>query len=152
VATGVAAIRARLRALANPKIAAHSKRFFKTGPGEYGEGDRFLGIRVPMLRKLVREHRETPEPVVFLLLQSPLHEERLLALLMMVDRFERETAAGQKRIYDHYIGHIKKYVNNWDLVDSSAREIVGGHRDIPVHQTALLRGCARNLGATSNGR
>ena len=72
-------LRARLQALADPQKAVHAKRFFKTAPGEYGEGDRFLGIRVPEIRKLARTFRDLERSTVPRLLQSPLHEERLLA-------------------------------------------------------------------------
>ena len=123
----VRAIRARLRLLADPRIADASRRFFKTAPGEYGHGDRFLGIRVPTLRKTARELRAAPLDVTFALLRSPLHEERLLALLILVTRYERGTAAEQQRIYEHYLKHVPKHVNNWDLVDSSAPYIVGAH-------------------------
>jgi 3-methyladenine DNA glycosylase AlkD len=123
----VAAIRARLRALASPQIADASRRFFKTSPGEYGHGDRFLGIRVPTLRKLERELRAAPIAVALTLLRSPLHEERLLALLMLVSRYARGTPAERQRIYEQYLKHVPKHVNNWDLVDSSAPYIVGAH-------------------------
>ena len=122
-----AAIRAQLRALADPMIASASRRFFKTGPGEYGHGDRFLGIRVPTLRKLAREYRAVPVAAAFALLRSPLHEERLLALLILVARYARGTGAERQRIYDHYLKHVPKHVNSWDLVDSSAPYIVGAH-------------------------
>jgi len=122
-----AAIRARLRTLADPRVASASQRFFKTAPGEYGHGDRFLGIRVPTLRKLAREFRAAPVAVAFALLPSPLHEERALALLLLVARYARGTEAEQQGIYDEYLKHVPKHVNNWDLVDSSAHYIVGAH-------------------------
>jgi len=122
-----AQIRARLRALADPRIASASQRFFKTAPGEYGHGDRFLGVRVPTLRKLAREFRAAPVAAAFALLRSPLHEERALALLLLVTRYARGTAAEQQRIYEQYLEHVPKHVNNWDLVDSSAHHIVGAH-------------------------
>jgi len=120
-----ATIRARLRSLADPRIASHSQRFFKTGPGDYGHGDRFLGIRVPVLRKVARELRAAPFAAAFALLRSPFHEERLVALLMLVDRYARGTAAEQRQIHEQYLEHVPKHVNNWDLVDSSAHYIVG---------------------------
>jgi 3-methyladenine DNA glycosylase AlkD len=123
----VATVRARLRPLADARIAAASQRFFKLRPGEYGYGDRFLGIRVPTLRKVAREFRAVPLAVAFALLRSPFHEERLLALFMLVDRYARGTAAEQQRIYERYLKHVPKHVNNWDLVDSSAPYIVGAH-------------------------
>lgn len=123
----VAAIRARLRALADPRVAAASQRFFKTRPGEYGHGDRFLGVRVPTLRKVAREFRASPVAVPLALLRSPLHEERLVALFMLVDRYARGAAAERQRVYEQYLRHVPKHVNNWDLVDSSAHLIVGAH-------------------------
>lgn len=124
-ANDVAAIRAQLRALANPAIAAHAVRFFKTGPGEYGEGDRFLGIRVPVLRRVARERRAASVATMFALLRSPLHEERLLALLLLVAAFRRADERGRERIYRGYTRAIRRHVNNWDLVDTSAPDIVG---------------------------
>src|SRR5688572_21868708 len=122
-----AAIRARLRPLANPAIAGAAQRFFKTSPGEYGHGDRFLGIRVPTLRKVAREFRAAPVTVALALLRSPLHEERLLALLILVTRYAGGTEAERQRIYEQYLKHVPKHVNNWYLVDSSAQYIVGAH-------------------------
>ena len=122
-----AAARARLRALADPAIATHSQRFFKTGPGQYGAGDRFLGIRVPVLRKLARELRDLSEPAVLELLRSPFHEERLLALILLTARAERGTLAARRRIYRQYLARVKEHVNSWDLVDVSAPSIVGAY-------------------------
>jgi 3-methyladenine DNA glycosylase AlkD len=122
-----ATIRARLRSLADARVAEHARRFFKTGPGEYGHGDRFLGIRVPSLRKVAREFNAAPASVAFALLRSPLHEERLVALLMLVEHYRRGTPAAQERIYERYLKHVPKHVNNWDLVDSSAPYILGAH-------------------------
>jgi len=122
-----AAIRARLRLLADPRIAGQAQKFFKTRPGDYGHGDRFLGIRVPVLRNVARELRAAPLPAALVLLRSPLHEERLVALFMLVDRYARGTAADKQRIYEQYLKHVPKHVNNWDLVDSSAHLIVGAH-------------------------
>jgi len=120
-------VRARLRALADPAIATHSQRFFKTGPGQYGAGDRFLGIRVPVLRKLARELRDLSEPAVLELLRSPFHEERLLALILLTARAERGTLAARRRIYRQYVARVKEHVNSWDLVDVSAPSIVGAY-------------------------
>ncbi|MCB1122254.1 MAG: DNA alkylation repair protein [Verrucomicrobiae bacterium] len=116
----------RFRAVADPEIAEHSKRFFKTGPGEYAEGDKCLGIRVPVVRRFAREFQDTTLETVFKLLESGYHEERLLALIMMVNRFRRSDDAGQKIIYEHYLANTHR-VNNWDLVDTSAHPIVGGY-------------------------
>ncbi len=113
-----------LRRLANPQIAEHSRRFFKTGPGQYGEGDRFLGIRVPVLREQAKQFMDTPLGEVLRLLQSAYHEERLCALLMLVQKYSQGNAADQKAIYELYLKNTR-YINNWDLVDLSAYLIVG---------------------------
>jgi 3-methyladenine DNA glycosylase AlkD len=120
----VTEVRACLRSLADPSIAEHSQRFFKTGKGEYGEGDRFLGIRVPVIRKHVRKHRALSIDETMLLLKSPFHEERLFAVLMLVHKFAQADEPARKEIYDLYLANSSS-VNNWDLVDSSASQIVG---------------------------
>jgi 3-methyladenine DNA glycosylase AlkD len=122
-----AAVRKRLSGLADASVAESSRRFFKTAAGEYGHGDRFIGIRVPVLRKVAREFRSASIPVALALLRSPLHEERLLALFILVDRYARGAPAERQRIYEQYLKHVRKHVNNWDLVDSSAHLIVGAH-------------------------
>jgi 3-methyladenine DNA glycosylase AlkD len=121
-----ATIRGKLRQLADPGVARSSQRFFKTGPGEYGAGDRFLGIRVPQLRKLVREFQDAPLSTLTALLQSAWHEERLLALMLLVRKYQRGDAAMQARIARLYLARRRR-VNNWDLVDSSAHLILGPH-------------------------
>jgi 3-methyladenine DNA glycosylase AlkD len=110
--------------LADDTIAQHSRRFFKTGKGEYGEGDVFLGIRVPELRKLVRQFRDMSLSDITRLIRSRYHEERLLALLLLVAMFQKASRNGQKKIYNFYLKHTAN-INNWDLVDSSAAQIVG---------------------------
>ncbi len=119
-------IHAALTDLGNPDIAAHSARFFKTGPGEYGEGDRFLGIRVPVLRKKAREFSHTPLMETLRLLRSAFHEERLVALFILVGKFSKAMSDQKKKIYELYLKHTE-YINNWDLVDSSAGHIVGAY-------------------------
>lgn len=118
------AIRKTLRSLADADIAAHARRFFKTGKGAYGAGDRFLGIRVPELRRLIKHCRGIVLPEVVSLLGSAFHEERLFALLLLVDKFKRGNEAEQAAIYHLYLEHTDR-INNWDLVDSSAPYIVG---------------------------
>jgi 3-methyladenine DNA glycosylase AlkD len=114
-----------LRDLADPQIAIHSARFFKTGKGEYGEGDRFLGIRVPQLRKLVPRCRELPLFAVQELLQSLFHEKRLLAALILVDRFKRGTGAEQESIFTLYVRNLGIGINNWDIIDTTCPHIMG---------------------------
>ena len=119
------AIRQEIRQLGDAAIAVHSQRFFKTGKGEYGAGDSFLGIRVPVIRKQVSKHREASLKTIIILLKSPWHEERLFAVLSMADRFKRGDDESRKLIFDAYIEN-RQYVNNWDLVDGSAHIVVGG--------------------------
>jgi 3-methyladenine DNA glycosylase AlkD len=117
-------IRARLRKLGDKERAKNSQWFFKTGPGEYGEGDRFLGIKVPELRKLAKEYQAIPLTETTQLLQSPIHEERLLALLILVRAFANGDERFKETIYHLYLDNTQ-YINNWDLVDLSAVYIVG---------------------------
>ncbi|NOR51833.1 MAG: DNA alkylation repair protein [Gammaproteobacteria bacterium] len=119
-------IQRQLRALADPQIAKHSQCFFKTGKGEYGEGDLFLGVRVPKLRELVKNHKKVTVDEAVELLQSKYHEERLLALLILVERFQQGGEELKKEIYMIYLNNSLQ-INNWDLVDSSADKIVGGY-------------------------
>jgi 3-methyladenine DNA glycosylase AlkD len=116
----------RLKTLGDRRDAIQLQRFFKTGKGEYGEGDRFLGIRVPSLRQCARDYRETGLADTLDLLKCPFHEARLLALLMLVARYARGTNVERKAIYGAYLRHVE-YINNWDLVDCSAEHIVGAH-------------------------
>lgn len=127
----------RLKALASARRAKVSAWFFKTGPGEYGEGDRFLGIAVPALRREARAFHELEVSEIERLLGSPWHEERLLGLLILVRRYERGEGAERERIFRFYLASRAR-VNNWDLVDLSAPSIVGEHlagRSLaPLHQ------------------
>lgn len=120
------AVRRDLRAEADRDDAVNLQRFFKTGPGQYGEGDRFLGVRVPVLRRLARVHQDLPVADVLTLLESKWHEERLLALLLLVSHYRRADVAGKQAIHDAYLANTR-YINNWDLVDSSAEHIIGAH-------------------------
>ena len=113
-----------LRGLADPQIAEHSQRFFKTGKGQYGEGDQFLGMRVPVLREQAKKFKDTPLGEARGLLKSPYHEERLCALLLLVQKFSQGSTADQKAVYELYLKSTC-YINNWDLVDLSAYLIVG---------------------------
>jgi 3-methyladenine DNA glycosylase AlkD len=119
-----AAIRRRLQQHADADRASGLQRFFKTGPGEYGEGDVFIGVRVPALRAICRECRGARLHNVSPLLRSRIHEERLLALLILVEMFERADEKDRRRIYAFYTSNTR-HINNWDLVDSSAPHVVG---------------------------
>ena len=118
--------RARLRALADPEHARTLQGYFRTGPGGYAEGDRFLGIRNPVLRGLARELPALSLEEAEELLRSPFHEERLLALLVLVRAYARGDAARRQRIHELYLA-ATRFVNNWDLVDLSAEHLVGAH-------------------------
>ena len=135
----VTKIRQELRQIANPARAQISRSFFKTGPGQYGAGDQFIGVTVPQIRQLVPQCQPWSLSETNQLLSSAIHEERLLALLILVDAYARSDAAGQKRIYQTYL-RSTQFINSWDLVDSSAAQIVGAYlwtrRKTPLRQLA----------------
>jgi len=114
----------RLQKMGDKEDARFLQGFFKTGIGQYGEGDIFLGIRVPALRKLAKEYKALPLKEVLLLLRSPYHEVRLFALILFVNTFAKSDETIQKKIYNLYVANTR-YINNWDLVDISAPNIVG---------------------------
>jgi 3-methyladenine DNA glycosylase AlkD len=115
-----------LRERAEPGRAEKQAWFFKTEPGGYGERDRFHGVRVPDIRRVASCCRDLPLREVEQLLDAPFHEERLLALFVMVRRYERGDEPTRQTIFDAYLARLDK-VNNWDLVDASAPRIVGAH-------------------------
>ena len=124
--TGIERVRAELRAQANPEKARALQRFFKTGPGEYGEGDVFLGTGMPAVRRLAARHKDLSAKDVQRLLASPYHEERMIALRILVRQYDREDDAARDRIFRLYMKNRRR-INNWDLVDVTARHIVGRH-------------------------
>ncbi len=114
-----------LHSHANPEDALFLQRFFKTGPGEYAEGDIFIGVRVPMTRKIARQFKDLPLDLTVKLLRSSVHEERLLALVILTERMKKkESEADKKEIYKLYLSHTE-WINNWDLVDVTAEHVVG---------------------------
>ena len=117
-----------LQSVASTEKATHLSRFFKTGPGEYGEGDRFLGIPVPLTRNIAKANIDTPLEELQILLHSPWHEARLCALLILVERFKKKKTTDEERcnIYQFYLKNTR-HCNNWDLVDLSCPTIVGGY-------------------------
>lgn len=133
-----------LVSLGDAAIAGHSQRFFKTGKGEYGEGDIFLGIPVPILRKQVRRYRDISLEETLLLLKSAFHEERLFALLVLVDKFSGGDAEDRTAIYEMYLNNTQ-YINNWDLVDSSAPYIVGAYLEKRDKKPILRLAGSENL-------
>lgn len=117
---------AALCASGTPEKAAVLRRFFKTGPGEYGEGDRFFGVPVPAVRTIAKAHADAPFSELEKLLENPFHEARLCALLTLVDRFRRakKDARERRRVFEFYLAHARR-CDNWDLVDLTAPKIVG---------------------------
>jgi len=115
-----------LRELADPAVAKAAARFVKTGKGEYGEDDQFIGVRVPAIRTLAKQYRDISVKAVVPILHSPFHEERLLALIMLVYLFEKGDDTRRREIYKIYLANTR-HINGWDLVDSSAHQIVGGY-------------------------
>jgi 3-methyladenine DNA glycosylase AlkD len=117
-------VKAEIHSLENPSKAKFLQRFFKTGKGEYAEGDIFLGITVPVSRSLAKKFSGLSIDDSFTLLKSKFHEERLIALFIITHHFEKSPIEKKKEIVDKYLAHTK-YINNWDLVDSSAYKILG---------------------------
>ena len=140
-AVTLTSLKREARDLADPAVAAHSKGYFKTAPGQYGEGDAFLGLRVPTLRSLVKRYRTLDYTDAIELLKSGWHEERLLGVLLLVDSYERGDERQKERIHRAYLKNAKR-VNNWDLVDSSAPHIVGAH--LTPKNVALLVDLAKS--------
>jgi 3-methyladenine DNA glycosylase AlkD len=135
------ALKSQIRKAASPERARINKWFFRTAPGEYGAGDRFLGVTVPQLRVFARTYRDLPLRDVEQLLQSPWHEERLLALLILVRRHAGADAGDRRAIHRLYLRNSRR-INNWDLVDSSAPQIVGAH--LAQGDRSILRRLARS--------
>lgn len=119
-------VQRQIRKLANPAQAKLLQRFFKTGPGHYGEGDRFLGLKVPAIRQVARANRELPLTETRRLLRSEYHEDRLAALVILVIQFEKADESERRKIFDLYLANTR-FINNWDLVDVSAPRIVGAY-------------------------
>ncbi len=121
-------LKADLRKFASAEKAKNLARFFKTGPGQYGEGDRFIGVTVPQSHTAAKKYKNLPLEETATLLHSPVHEERLVALLILIEQFkvadQRNDEKTREKIYRLYLDNTA-YINNWDLVDLSASRIVG---------------------------
>ena len=117
-------LKSELDALASPTKAVVLSRFFKTGHGEYGEGDRFLGIVVPEQRKLAKKFVRLNFDDIEMLLETDIHEYRLTALLILTYQFPKASANNREEIFTFYLNHTK-WINNWDLVDVTCRQILG---------------------------
>jgi 3-methyladenine DNA glycosylase AlkD len=137
----VATVRTQLREHIDPEKAVFLPRFFKTGPGEYAEGDKFLSVTVPNIRMVAKQYKDLPLNDVEQLLTSEWHEERLCALFILVAQFQTTNAggptSGKKAIYEFYLTHTK-FINNWDLVDSSAEFIVGPYLENQPEKLQVL--------------
>ncbi len=127
-----AEVHAALAEVADPAAAIHLQRFFKTGRGEYGEGDIFIGVRVPVTRSIAKRFAALPLDEIDALLDSAVHEDRLAALLILNARFDKATRSrtldvdAQAAMVELYLAAVRRgRVNNWDLVDVSAENIIG---------------------------
>lgn len=122
------AVEGALKELIDDNRADAARWFFKTGPGEYGEGDEFIGITVPNQRKVAKQYKDLERSELQKLLDSPIHEHRLTGIFILTSQFERGDERAKKSIYTMYLKNVAKgNVNNWDLVDSSAHKIVGSY-------------------------
>ena len=119
-------LRSILKSQANSEQAKILMRFFKTGTGEYGEGDEFVGIKVPVSRKIAKQFTELSLSEIQELLDSKAHEERLIGLFILVEQYRKADAEKMQAIYEFYLKNAKR-VNNWDLVDLSAEKIMGAY-------------------------
>jgi 3-methyladenine DNA glycosylase AlkD len=119
-------LKSELQRYANAEDAAFLQRFFKTGEGQYGAGDQFIGVRVPDTRKACKSAGKMPLSEVEELLKSDVHEHRLAAVILLADQFKSVASSGQEDIYRLYLKALDRgYINNWDIVDTSAGFIVG---------------------------
>ncbi|OGU65097.1 MAG: DNA alkylation repair protein [Ignavibacteria bacterium RBG_16_36_9] len=116
----------KIKELGSPEVSKTMQLFFKTGKGEYGEGDIFAGLKVPSQRKLAREFRDLSLTDLKILLNSPVHEERLISLFILVDKYGKGDKQEKEAIFSFYLKY-RKGINNWDLVDLSAPKIIGKH-------------------------
>jgi 3-methyladenine DNA glycosylase AlkD len=123
---GLSQLKQQMKQLADPQQAVQLQRFFKTGPGEYGQGDRFLGLRVPQIRRLIKAHADLPMAHIADLLHSPVHEHRMAALLMLTSRYPKADSRTQAEIFQFYLDNTT-WINNWDLVDVTVPHIIGAH-------------------------
>jgi len=119
-------LKKELKSLSNPEKIEDFQRFFKTGKGEYGYGDKFLGITVPLQRGVAKKYIDINLNDVFILLKDPIHEFRLTSLLILIMKYRKSDSAGKEKITKLYLKNTKK-INNWDLVDTSAHIILGDY-------------------------
>jgi 3-methyladenine DNA glycosylase AlkD len=115
-----------LQTSANKVDAAFLQTFFKTGPGQYGEGDCFIGVRMPAIRSVVKSHRLAEEGTIQRLMQSPIHEYRMCAALLLVEQYRLGDDSTKHQIYVTYLRYLRAgYINNWDLIDVTVHKVIG---------------------------
>ena len=119
-------IHEEFKKMSDQEHAIQLQKYFKTGKGEYGEGDQFLGLRVPTVRKIAKKFNTLSIDEAEKFLQSPYHEERLFALFILIDLFKKGNEEDKKKIHELYLKNTK-FINNWDLVDVSAGPIIGAY-------------------------
>lgn len=141
---GPSELKRDLDKLADPRQAERRRRFFKAGPGEYAEGDVFLGLTVPQQRAVAANYRHLTPNHLSRLLSDPVHECRAAALFILIHQYQRADAARQKEIFEFYLDH-RSGVNHWDLVDVSAPKIVGHHLLDKKRDRLRILACADDL-------
>lgn len=144
MANDLSNLRRELKNLSDRTRAKNLARFFKTGKGQYGYGDRFLGLTVPTLRRVATRYQNLPFSQIVRLLESRFHEERFTALEILVMRFEAGNKTERERVFSFYLRHANR-INNWDLVDTSAPYIVGEHLTERSRQVLYRLARSKNL-------
>lgn len=139
----ISSLKAELKKAGDPEKAKDLSRFFKTGKGQYGEGDVFIGVRVPLNRKISRKYINLSLADIKEMLNSPVHEYRFAALEILVYKYRKGDAGGKKRIFEFYLSNLRN-VNNWDLVDTSAPHIIGDYIYTTGSRLPLLEKLARS--------
>lgn len=137
-------IQKKLDGLADPKKAQVAQRFFKTGEWQYGAGDKFIGIRVPVIRYVCKQFKDLPLAQIEKLLSSPIHEHRLAALIIMAEQAKKADTVHKKQLYESYLANVN-HINNWDLVDTSAPMVVGGYLLDKSHAPLYKMARSKNL-------
>ena len=130
-----------LRKFSSKEKAKFLPRFFKAGPGGYAEGDKFIGVSVPDSRKIAKKYHDLSLNGIQKLLKSEIHEERLVALLILIEQYKKANQKDKEKIFNFYLKNTK-YINNWDLVDLSAHKIVGEYLVKNPHCTTRFKGLA----------
>lgn len=142
--TQISNIKKELRARATDERAKTNAWFFKTKDGEYGAGDTFIGVRVPDIRDVAKMYKDVDLKDIEALVQSKIHEERLLGLVMLVGQYESADEKHQARIYKRYLKLAKKHINNWDMVDLTAPNIVGDYTWRNTKERSVLTKLAKS--------